>query len=208
MREAGALALADFREGATAATRSWSKEGGSPVSDADLAVDKFLRDRLSALLPDAGWLSEETADDHVRLGRRHVWIVDPIDGTRAFLNGRPGWCVSVALVEDGRAVHGALFAPKHAAYYEAQAGGGATRNGTAIAASKCRLLTGARKPAHNLSKGEQELVAVPCPNSIALRLAMVASGSADLVYTTRRGAEWDIAAAQRQQARLPRQGLT
>ena len=92
---AEAAALAHERWHGDFAT--WEKAPGNPVSEVDLAVDALLRERLGKLLPDAGWLSEETADRPDRLDRERVWIVDPIDGTRDYLRGRPGWAVSVAL---------------------------------------------------------------------------------------------------------------
>ena len=98
VREAGALAASTFQT----ALKSWTKDGGSPVSEADIAVDNFLRERLTRLAPDYGWLSEESEDDPARLDAPRVWIVDPIDGTRAYLAGRTDWSISVALVEDGR----------------------------------------------------------------------------------------------------------
>ncbi len=195
VREAGALALRDYRHGSAASTKSWAKEGGSPVSDADIAVDAFLRDRLGTLLPGAGWLSEETADSQDRLDKRYVWIVDPIDGTRAYLKGKGGWCVSVALVEQGRPIAAALHAPKLDVYYQALLGNGAYANDTLLRVSGRTALDGSRKPAHQLAKSDHNLVAVHCPNSIALRIAMVASGDADLINTSRWGSEWDIAAA-------------
>lgn len=92
--EAGALAMARWRDDFA----RWEKSPGNPVSDIDLEVDALLLSRLSALDPDAGWLSEETADNAARLGCSRLWVVDPIDGTRDYLRGRPGWCVSIALV--------------------------------------------------------------------------------------------------------------
>jgi len=174
----------------------WEKQEGSPVSEVDLDVDRFLRVRLSALLPDAGWLSEETADNADRLRQDRVWIVDPIDGTRDFIRGRPGWCVSVALVEAGQAVIGVLDAPARGEVWTATAGGGATRNGEPLRASGQAELIGARVPADALPRSDRDvLVAVAKPNSIALRIAMVAAGEADLVVTQRWGNEWDVAAA-------------
>ncbi len=175
--------------------RRWEKGPGDPVCEIDLAVDAMLRERLSALLPDAGWLSEETADDPARLGRSQVWVVDPIDGTRDYLRGRPGWCVSVALVERGVPVIGVLDAPARAESWLASAGGGAWRNGVALSASARDTLGGARMPIDTLPKADRDLVAVAKPNSIALRIAMVAADEADLVATQRWGNEWDIAAA-------------
>ena len=91
--------------------RRWEKTPGSPVCEVDLDIDRMLKARLTALLPDAGWLSEETADNADRLGRDRLWVVDPIDGTRDYIRARPGWCVSIALVERGHVVIGVLDAP-------------------------------------------------------------------------------------------------
>lgn len=189
--EAGAAALAlwqtDFRR--------WEKVPGHPVCEVDLEIDALLRERLAALLPDAGWLSEETADDHARLACRRIWVVDPIDGTRDYIRGRPGWAVSVALVEGDRPVIAVLDAPARGERWRAEAGGGATRNGIALRASDRADLSGARTPVDALPKADRDLVPVAKPNSIALRIAMVAAGEADLLATIRWGSEWDIAAA-------------
>ena len=189
--EAGRYALERWRTD----FRRWEKAPGNPVSEVDLAVDAMLRARLSALLPDAGWLSEETVDDPERLARRRVWVVDPIDGTRDYIRGRAGWCVSVALIEDGVPVIGVLDAPARDECWAATAGGGATRNGVALRASSRTVLAGARMPVDTLPKADRDLVAVARPNSIALRIAMVAADEADLIVTRRWGNEWDIAAA-------------
>lgn len=173
----------------------WEKEPGSPVCEVDLDVDRMLHARLAALLPEAGWLSEETADRPDRLARRHVWVVDPIDGTRDYIRGRSGWCVSVALVEDGRPVLAVLDAPARDEVWRAAAGGGATLNGAPLKAADRRMLPGARAPVDALPKADRDLTAVEKPNSIALRIAMVAADRADLVATLRWGNEWDVAAA-------------
>ena len=175
--------------------KSWEKVPGHPVCEVDLAVDAFLREKLAALDPEAGWLSEETLDDSDRIERRRLWVVDPIDGTRDYLRGRPGWCVSVALVEDRVPVLGVLSAPMRAELWTAQRGRGAWRNGERLRVSPRAALAGARVPADTLPKVDRDLVPVPRPNSIALRIAMVAAGEADLVATLRWGFEWDIAAA-------------
>lgn len=190
-REAGAHALARWRTD----FRRWDKTPGNPVSEVDLAVDALLRTRLSALLPDAGWLSEETVDDPARLACARVWVVDPIDGTRDFIRGRDGWCVSVALVADGVPVIGVLDAPARGEAWVATAGGGAMRNGMCLRASTRDTLAGARVPTDALPKADRDFAMVPKPNSIALRIAMVAADEADLVATLRWGNEWDIAAA-------------
>ena len=139
MREAGGLALQTFR----AELRSWTKGASSPVSEADLAVDALLRERLLTIRP-AGWLSEETEDDPARLACAEVWVVDPIDGTRAYLAGRPEWTVSAALVSGGRPVVAALYAPALGEMFLAIAGSGATLNGMPIRASAGDALAGAR----------------------------------------------------------------
>ncbi len=189
--EAGALAMKSWRGD----FEQWEKSPGDPVSAVDYAVDALIKERLYAIDPDAGWLSEETADNAERLMKSRVWVVDPIDGTRDFVRGRRGWCVSIALVEGGRAVMGVLDAPARDEHWRAAAGQGATRNGLAICAGNRRSIIGARVPADSLPKTDADLVAVDKPNSIALRIAMVAADEADLVATLRWGHEWDIAAA-------------
>ncbi|OGS51530.1 MAG: 3'(2'),5'-bisphosphate nucleotidase CysQ [Erythrobacter sp. RIFCSPHIGHO2_12_FULL_63_10] len=194
VREAGRIAYASW-PGEGHVVESWEKHPGSPVSAADIAVDTFLKRELGALLPSAGWLSEETADDPARLGRGLIWLVDPIDGTRDFLRGRPGWCVSVALISSGRPLIGMLAAPARGEEWIAVAGRGARRNGAALSASQRQHFAGARVPADHLPPEDQDLARVVQPNSIALRIAMVAADEADLVATLRWGYEWDIAAA-------------
>ena len=174
---------------------SWDKVPGHVVCDIDLAANDLLREGLRAIDSEAGWLSEETADSAERLLRTRVWVVDPIDGTRDFVRGRPGWCVSVALVEGGRALLGVLDAPVRGEVWAAARGEGATCNGVAVAASTRTALPGARVPADVLPRPDADLVAVARPNSIALRIAMVANGEADLLAAIRWGHEWDIAAA-------------
>ena len=189
--EVGAMAHASWR----GEFRSWDKTCGSPVCDIDLAADALLRERLMAIDPDAGWLSEETADSADRLNCVRVWVVDPIDGTRDYVRGREGWAVSIALVEGGRPVIGVLEAPARREHWRARAGQGATLNGAAIRVSDRIELPGARVPADLLARSDSDLVTVGKPNSIALRIAMVAAGQADLLATLRWGHEWDIAAA-------------
>ena len=175
--------------------RSWDKVPGHVVCELDLELDALLRDRLGAIDGDAGWLSEETVDSPERLLVPRVWVVDPIDGTRDFVRGRPGWAVSVALVEGGRAILGVLDAPARDEHWAAASGSGATLNGVVVRASDRHVLAGARVPADTLPRADADLVAVAKPNSIALRIAMVAAGEADLLAALRWGNEWDIAAA-------------
>ena len=175
--------------------KTWDKSPGNPVCDADMAIDSFLKRELGGLLPAAGWLSEETIDHPARLEGDLVWLVDPIDGTRDFVRGRPGWAVSVAFLRAGKPLLGWLEAPARGERWEAEAGAGATRNGAVLMASRRVLLPGARVPADTLPKNDADLVPVPRANSIALRIAMVAADEADLCATLRWGYEWDIAAA-------------
>jgi len=189
--EAGRLAIARWQTD----FRRWEKVPGSPVCDVDLEVDALLRDRLTALVPDAGWLSEETVDNAARLNSWRLWVVDPIDGTRDYLRGRPGWAVSVALVEDGRPRIGVLDAPARDEKWSAEAGKGAWRNGERLRVGDRSRLAGARVPADQLPQVDRDLTMVAKPNSIALRIAMVAANEADLLATIRWGNEWDIAAA-------------
>jgi myo-inositol-1(or 4)-monophosphatase len=175
--------------------RRWEKEPGHPVCDVDLEVDRYLRERLGALDPEAGWLSEETLDVSDRIERPRLWVVDPIDGTRDYLRDRPGWCVSVALVEDRVPVLGVLAAPLRQELWTAARGEGSWRNGARLRVRARSQLAGARVPSDKLPAIDRDLVAVGRPNSIALRIALVAAGEADLVATLKWGFEWDIAAA-------------
>ena len=195
VRRAGGVAMEDFRLGEATASAQWDKDDKSPVSAADLAVDALLRDELTRLLPDSGWLSEETADSADRLSCDYVWIVDPIDGTRDFIRGRAGWAVSVALVHRGEVAAAWLYAPARHEMLVAVKGEGATCNHAPITASHRGELSGARFPAHHLPAYARDLEASPCPNSIALRMVEVACGRADVLATVRWGAEWDVAAA-------------
>jgi myo-inositol-1(or 4)-monophosphatase len=189
--EAGRIAA----ERCGSAFRRWEKVPGHPVCDVDLEVDSFLRERLAALDPEAGWLSEETLDQSDRIERRRLWVVDPIDGTRDYLRGGPGWSVSVALVEDRAPLIGVLAAPARGELWAAERGGGAWRNGERLRVSGRTTLSGARVPTDTLPAVDADLVAVDKPNSIALRIGLVAAGEADLVATLKWGFEWDIAAA-------------
>ena len=189
--EAGALALRRWDEGFEA----WEKVPGHPVSAVDLEIDELLKVRLGRLDPAAGWLSEETADDPARLDCARVWVVDPIDGTRDYIRRRIGWCVSVALVADGQPVLAVLSAPARDELWTAERGRGAWRNGRAIHCGTRMNLAGARAPTDSLPREDRDLTVVAKPNSIALRMAMVAADEADLLATLRWGAEWDVAAA-------------
>jgi myo-inositol-1(or 4)-monophosphatase len=195
MREAGVIAHGAFGS----PVKTWIKEHGSPVSEVDIAVNHLLRARLAAIAPDAGWLSEETEDDPSRLAATRVWIVDPIDGTRSFIAGRPDWAISVALVEGHRPIVAALYAPVSAELFLAVAGVGATRNGTPIAATPGSTIEGARIGG---PKGFLERLAATAAftvpdriHSLALRLARVADGTLDAAFAGRSSHDWDLAAA-------------
>ena len=183
LREAGRIAMNRW-PGAGNSVEVWDKGTNDPVCEADLEVDTFLKRELRALLPSAGWLSEESAENAERL-----------DDRRDFIRGRTGWAVSVALVSSGRSLIAALEAPAREESWRATAGRGATLNGEALATSRREQLDGARVPANDLAKDDRGFTKVEQPNGIALRAAMVAAGQADLLATMRWGYEWDIAAA-------------
>ena len=195
----GEIACRYFRPGTRTTAAISYKEGGSPVTEADLAVDRFLKERLSAALPEAGWLSEETPDCADRLGRSSVLVVDPIDGTRAFVSGDARWCVAIALVTDGKPVVGVVYAPILNQRFEAIAGRGATLNGVPITASARPSLNGAQVagPA-NFAKqiaGEIPFRVVPKIPSLACRFVHVAAGFLDGCVSASGSHDWDIAAA-------------
>ena len=180
--------------------RQWTKGASSPVSEADIAVDDFLRKELVGLSPGSGWLSEETEDDPARLDLESVWIVDPIDGTRAYLAGQPDWTIAVALAARGRPLLGAVYAPVTQEMFLAVAGSGATLNGTPIAASAGGDLAGVKVigPRRHLSwLAGMNANATPMPRigSIALRLARVAQGELDVAFAGGNSHDWDLAAA-------------
>ena len=196
VREAGALALGKFR----GPIRSWLKGASSPVCEADIEADRLLHERLTAARPDYGWLSEESVDDGTRLAARRVWVVDPIDGTRGFIAGHPDWAVSAALVEDGRPVAAALFAPVSDELFLAVRGGGATRNGVPIYANQGERLDDARVagPPRRLDRLATMLPGIAAAakiHSLALRLARVADGVLDAALAGPNSRDWDLAAA-------------
>lgn len=200
-REAGELALGFFRPGERTAAKISYKNGGSPVTEADLAVNAFLAESLRALAPEAAWLSEETEDEPgLRLGRARLFVVDPIDGTHAFLRGDERWSVSIALVEGERPVAGVIHAPALNATFAAALGRGAFLNGAAIEASRKMALTGAQVVAPRafvdyLAGSKFNLEIKPRTPSLALRLADVAAGRRDIAIASANARDWDIAAA-------------
>jgi myo-inositol-1(or 4)-monophosphatase len=196
MRDAGALALSLFRTD----LRNWTKGASSPVSEADIAVNDLLEDRLRSATPDYGWLSEESADDEKRLGLARVWIVDPIDGTRGYLAGREDWCVSVALVENNSPVLAAVFAPASAEFFFAVRGQGAVRNDARLHATAgidldFSRVAGPKPLVQRLSRAPGDVALHPRIGSLALRLCRVADGSLDAAFAGGQSRDWDLAAA-------------
>jgi len=196
VREAGSLALSMFGT----PIRNWTKGESSPVSEADIAVDRLLRERLIDAGEGFGWLSEEGADDPARLAARYVWIVDPIDGTRAFLEGHPDWAVSAALVDNGRPIVACLYAPVTGHFFRATAGAGATCNGAAIATTDGTSLTQARiagpkRFLERLATVAPPFTVMPRLHSLALRFARVAKSELDVAIAGGNSHDWDLAAA-------------
>ncbi len=195
------LALGFFRHGAATSARIETKAGGSPVTEADLAVDALLKAQLGEAIPEAGWLSEKSADNSDRLSRRTLLIVDPIDGTRAFVAGDPRWAVSVALAAEGRPVAAVVHAPALEETYAAARGGGAELNGAPLSVSlpvdPRRLSAAGPKPilqAMGTTLGATLDIAPRVP-SLAYRLCMAARGAIHFAVAAGNSHDWDIAAA-------------
>jgi len=177
--------------------RRWSKEGGSPVTEADLAVNTYLCETLTGARPDYGWLSEESADDPARLSRRDTFVVDPIDGTIAFLKNRPHFTICAAVVTDGVPLCGAIYNPISEELYTARKGYGARRNGQRIQVSARAELEGCAMLGDSTQLGVQ-----PWPpmhlqnrNSVAYRVMLVADASVDASVSLTAKRDWDLAAA-------------
>lgn len=197
MREAGELARATAR----GPFKRWTKgTDRSPVSEADIAVNELLQSRLVALAPDAGWLSEESHDQPADQARPLAWIVDPIDGTRAYISGRADWTISVALTEHGRPLIAAIYAPVTDELFCAVHGAGAVCNNRAIRVTDRAMLAGAKIAGPNryldrLSTITAEVLAQPKVHSLALRFARVALGELDAAFASPGSHDWDLAAA-------------
>jgi myo-inositol-1(or 4)-monophosphatase len=195
---AGDLALSHFGAG----RKSWYKGPGQVVTEADLAVDALLHDMLRGARPDHGWLSEERVDDRSRMHCRRVWMVDPIDGTRAFAEGVPQFAISVALVEGGEPLLGVVLNPATGERFEASRGGGAWLNGERLSVSSRTALADAK-----LLSSRTEMKRRHWPSmipearfttigSLAYKLALIAGGRFDGLVSLRASHDWDIAAAQ------------
>ncbi len=195
-------------EAAKIANRFWrsgqivtEKPGGAgPVSEGDLAVDAYLRETLTAARPGYGWLSEETEDSPARLSSERVFIVDPIDGTRAYVDGQSTWALSLAVVEHGQTVAGVVLLPQRGKLYRAAAGAPATLNGAPIHASAATRPDGAAALAPKASLAPEKWPGGLPPlarhfrPSLAYRLCLVAEGRFDAMLTLRPTWDWDIAA--------------
>ena len=193
---AGELALAEREAG----LKIWSKKGGSPVTSADMAVDRALKAALQTARPDYGWLSEEIADSPDRLERRRIFVVDPIDGTVAYMKGKPWWCIPIAVVEDGRPVAAVIHAPALNETFAATLGGGAALNGQPISASDTDDLDDASVLADaRLIEGPHWDEPWPAMrfekrNAIAYRMALVAAGAFDAAIALTPKWDWDVCA--------------
>ena len=195
VRGAGAVALSHFE---AAESKVWEKSKNNPVTDADLAVNDHLSEALRTARPDYGWLSEETQDDYSRHSCPRTWVVDPIDGTRAFIDRRPHFAVSVALIEDGRAIAGCVFNPLKDEFYAAMEGAGATLNGEPIRATSRSRIEGCRMvgyPRKFRRQGWPEME-IRISNSMAYRMVMVAAGKVDATVSFTPKSDWDVAAAE------------
>lgn len=198
-REAGRIACGFI----AADARRWDKPGGEgPVTEADIAVNDYLTSSLRDNRPDYGWLSEETEDTPERLSRERVFIVDPIDGTRSFMDGSRTWAHALAVTENGVPTAAVVYLPQRDLLYYAAAGQGAFLNGTRITASPREGLNHAQilaaRPAMDAAhwdsvSGVPEFKRAYRP-SLAYRMALVAQGRFDGMLTLRASWEWDIAA--------------
>lgn len=194
-REAGREALKFFRND----VQVWWKNGGtSPVTAADHAANDILIDRLRRARPDYGWLSEESEDDAERLDRERVFIVDPIDGTRAFMSGQDTWVVSAAITENGRSIAGVLFAPSLDELYVADASGRVEKNGRPlgiVAHDRPARVSAADDMMQRFSPGLGEVERLSRIPSLAYRLAMISDGRLDATIVKPNAHDWDLAAA-------------
>jgi myo-inositol-1(or 4)-monophosphatase len=195
--EAGKIARGFFKSDA----QIWEKSGDAgPVTEADLAVNQLLEKMLPEARPDYGWLSEETEDNTSRLNKSRVFVIDPIDGTRAFIAGSNTWAHSMAVVENGRPVAAVVYLPMLDKLYTASRNGPAELNGHKMAISERAQIDGATVLAAK-SNFDQHYWCDDVPDvepafrsSLAYRLALVAEGRFDAMLALRPTWEWDVAA--------------
>lgn len=195
-KQAGELALRYFNKD----PQIWTKGNDSPVTEADLAVDKMLHQMLLQARPDYGWLSEETEDNPDRLNTDKQFVVDPIDGTRGFIEGKEEWTVSVAITQDGKPVAAALYAPVRDELFLAGLGKGATMNGTAIHCNSDKGWNNARTtgPAAAVKRGplaQRGVKSTKYISSLAYRMVMPATDTLDIGLARSGAHDWDLAAA-------------
>lgn len=196
-RQAGEIATGYFQKNPGVTDKP---DGAGPVTEADLAVNAMLETVLQAARPDYGWLSEETEDGARRLQTKRQFVIDPIDGTRAFIDGSKDWAHSLAIVENGEVVAGAVYLPMHDLMFAATKGGGATVNdqparATDAAVSGATLLAAKTNFEPRFWKnGKVPPVNRAFRSSLAYRLCLVAQGRFDGMMTLRPSWEWDIAA--------------
>jgi myo-inositol-1(or 4)-monophosphatase len=195
--EKAVAALIPFVSGNVKADQKSGDRG--PVTEADRAVNRVLHETL--LRDGEGWLSEETIDDPERLNKSNVWIVDPLDGTKEFVDGIPEWCISIAMVEDGRAIAGGICNPATKETFLGSRETGITYNGCSAQASRKSSLEGAMVLASRseVRRGDWSCFAdspfIFRPmGSVAYKMALIASGLADATWTLTPKNEWDIAA--------------
>jgi myo-inositol-1(or 4)-monophosphatase len=195
--KAGVIAMRFWKR----SPKSWDKGGGhGPVTEADLDVNEMLAAHLMAARPDYGWLSEETEDGAARLAAERVFIIDPIDGTRAFMAGEETFAHSLAVAERGRVTAAAVYLPALDRLYTACDHGPALCDGAAIVASTrpgsegATLLATQSSMAPELWPGGVPEVKRSFRASLAYRLCLVAEGRFDGMVTLRDAWEWDIAA--------------
>ena len=195
-REAGAAIRGFYKD------RTIVKEKGedNPLTEADLASDAILRDRLLGAFPDYGWLSEETVDSPARLANERVWIVYPLDGTKEFTLGIPEFVVSIGLVENGRPLLGVLYNPIREELFAGIVGVGATFNGAPCRVSAHVGLTGARIVCSRTEAKKGwfdrylDRIALVPTGSVAYKFGLVAAGQAEATFTPQPRNEWDICA--------------
>jgi myo-inositol-1(or 4)-monophosphatase len=194
--EAGAIIRSLYGTGIAVTEKG--DHGDSPLTEADTRANDALRRRISAAFPADGWLSEESTDTAERLGKRRVWIVDPLDGTKEFVRNIAELAVCVALVEDGVPVVGVTYNPIREETFAAARGRGATLNGRPVRVSNTREVTAAVVLASRseTERGEWERFrgrfGIETCGSVAYKLARVAAGSADATFTLSPKSEWDV----------------
>ncbi len=196
---AGIVALSYFRRN----IQSWTKENASPVTEADFKVNQMLYNSLMGARPNYGWLSEESADNLERLTKEYIFVVDPIDGTRAFMRGDDCWSISLAIVKNGKPIAGVIYAPALDELYEASIGSGAYLNSKTLCKSQIKHHIKRKLPIISTlgaidieleDKGLEFERGTAFP-SLAYRLVQVATGVLDVALARRGAQDWDIAAS-------------